>query len=155
MRSRLTFSVALPFLLLAGAPALATDYQHNFGATERTSAAFAGFQVRMNIGDRRPARPTARLQLGMAHYAGSAADGHRLERHGSALELGLSRRGRADLYLAGERVTDVQHRMGVAPLAAVALGIGALAVGTVAVVTLVNGRDPKTGCPPGVEVCTQ
>jgi hypothetical protein len=145
-----------PCLLASAQPAPAQDVQ-NFEPTYRKTVGFAGLVVRMNVQDQ-GFKPTARLGLGLTHRSSSA--GGAFQSHGfqgSALEFGLSKFGKADFYVAGQKLTDAKARFGLAPLAVAALVAGGVAVGGVALASLHNGqpRDPKTGCPKGVEVCTQ
>jgi|GEM_PF-5048272 len=156
MRYKAIAAIMAPCLLASAQPAAAQGLQ-NFESTHRKAVGFAGLVVRMNVGDRGLA-PTARLGLGLTHRA--AGDGATFQSGGfggSALEFGLSRLGKADFYVGGQRLTDAKARLGIAPLAVAALVAGGVAVGGVALASLHNGqpRDPKTGCPTGVEVCTQ
>ncbi|HEX9931395.1 MAG TPA: hypothetical protein VGB08_00970, partial [Allosphingosinicella sp.] len=132
-------ALAAPLAMLAAQPALAADDFRELGAAGSRRAGFAGIQLRMSLGEDRPAPPTARLALGVTHYG---ATGATLQR-GSftpTLELGLTRTGRADLHVAGQRLTDVQRRLGIAPVAAAIVGIAA-AGAAVMVVAASSGDD--------------
>jgi hypothetical protein len=156
MRYKVIAAMMAPCLLASAQPAVAQDIQ-NFQPTYRKTVGFAGLTVRMSVQDQE-LKSTARLGLGLTHRSTTA--GGTFQSHGfggSALELGLSKLGKADFYVAGQKLTDAKARFGLAPLAVVAVVAGGVAVGGVALASLHNGkpRDPKTGCPTGIEVCTQ
>jgi hypothetical protein len=47
---------------------------------------------------------------------------------GRTFELGLSRTGRAEFYIAGQRYSDIRTKLGIAPVGAALLAAGGLAV---------------------------
>lgn len=139
---------ALPLLAMAASPALAADDMA--GAELRGArAAFAGLNLKLALHGRGRVAPSARLAMGFSRYEGA---GHRSFQT-PAFEFGLTRSGKPELRVAGERVKDASARLGVAPGVAVAIGIGIAAGGAVVVTAM--SEEPKSPCPPGVEVCAQ
>jgi hypothetical protein len=139
---------ALPLLAMAASPALAADDMA--GAELRGArAAFAGLNLKLALDGRGRVAPSARLAMGYSRYEGA---GHR-SFQAPAFELGLTRAGKPELRVAGERVRDAGARLGVAPGVAIAIGLGIAAGG--AVVVSAMAEEPKGICPPGVEVCAQ
>ena len=116
---------------LAAPPALAAE-DFRDGATDRYRAAFAGVQFRVNLSGKRLAPPTARLTMGVTHYG---RNGQALQRgnYTSSVELGFSGRGGANLYVGGQRLSDIQQRLGIAPAAAALIAVTAVGVGAVVI----------------------
>ena len=156
MRARTTLPAAAALLMLAAQPASAADLVDDPGASRMQTGAFAGVRFRIGFGERRPEPPTARLSLGMTHFRG---DGRAEIRSlpGSTLELGITRRGRADLYIGGQRLQAIQHRFGLAPIATAVLVAGSLAAGGLAVAELAEEEDlDRVQCfLPEKELCTE
>jgi hypothetical protein len=91
---------------LAPSPCRAADDMRTPGDQGRQAAAFAGANIRLPLGGKRAARPTARLQLGMvdrSYGAGRVPAG--------GLELGLTGRGKPEMFLGGRSAGDVRQRM--------------------------------------------
>ncbi len=151
MKTALGSAAALALLALNPQPAAAAEDLRAV-ETGRNTAAFAGIRLRLDLNDSRPAIPTARLTLGLVDHDGDrGASGRRFR--GSALELGLARNGRADFYVGGQRLSDVRQRLGVAPAAAVVLGLGAVAAGAVVVSSLDEELHRKQCLLPEQELC--
>jgi hypothetical protein len=134
-------AAAAALLMLAAQPALAADLTGgDHGAIETRGAAFAGLRLRMSIGERRPEPPSARLALGMTYLQ---SDGRSMvqARSGSTLELGLTGRGSPDLYLSGQRLSAIQHRLGLAPVATALLVVGSVAASGLAVSQLTEEEE--------------
>lgn len=150
MKGKMILAATMPLLMLAAQPGhAAEDMRTADGVTQR--AAFAGVGIRMALGQSRPAVPTARLRIGMTNYSNGIRVTGGLS-DASAVELGFSGRGKMDFYVAGQRLTDIQHRLGVAPAAAALLAIGGLGLGAVAVSELVNDDTPR--CMIETPLCT-
>ena len=145
--------IALAGMALAAAPATAADLSGN-SDRELHRAGFAGIHLRMNIGDGRPAAPSARFAMGFVHHGNLAAAPGR-QFHASWLEIGLSKTKRPELYVGQQRLTDVQKRLGIAPAAAVALGLGALATGAVVVASMDDDLHRYQCLLPEKELCKE
>ena len=155
MKARTTLPAAAALLMLAAQPASAADLVDDPGASQMHTGAFAGVRFRVGFGERRPDPPTARLSLGMTHFRG---DGRAEIRSlpGSTLELGITRRGRADLYVGGQRLQAIQQRFGLAPFATAVLVVGSLAAGGLAVSELTDEDLDRVQCfLPEKELCTE
>lgn len=143
-------AAAVAFGLAAAGPASAADDRIHFANDGGHRAAFAGLTLRLSLDGERPTPPVARLRLGMTRYDGQM----RMlpDRGEGALELGLARSGRANLYFGGERVSDMGRRLGIAPGAAAAVAVAAVAVGAVAVSEL-SENDRYQCLLPEQELC--
>lgn len=98
--------------MLCAAPCMAAEDFRTFGSGERRSAAFAGANVRLELG-RKIAAPTARLQLTMTHSyedRRSAAPARRFG--GRGLELGLAQGKQPAFFLNGRDFASTQRRLG-------------------------------------------
>jgi hypothetical protein len=146
MKFRGAYVAFVPLMMLASQPALAADTQAGTGL--RQTAAFAGLSVRMGLGER-STTPVARLKLSLDQVQGGTLSGWQRV-NGQSLELGFSRKGKTELYFAGQSLSGLQQRFGIAPLTAVVVGIGALGVGAVAVSEL---ADDEPRCMIERELC--
>lgn len=93
-------------------PALA---QHvGFGPrSDPAAAASAGLNLRLELGQRGRPRPVARLGIGRIQHSRGSGELPEWSRSATpGLELGLSRRGRAELYVAGQTSARVTERLG-------------------------------------------
>jgi hypothetical protein len=161
MKGKGTPAVMAAILLSVGQPASAAQEIGHGGRAIVGTGGFAGVNVR--LGFRNGAvDPIARLRLGISHLSsdGGPASTLRLQ-HGSAVELGFSRLGGADLFVGGQKLRDMQSRFGLTPASTSLFIVGGLALGAVAVAAMAGGDSestperPRSPCPPGVEVCTQ
>jgi hypothetical protein len=155
MRKTRKVAAALAALAMAAAPAAANPADPVGGSyTARGTAGFAGINLTLR-GDRGAVVPRARLAIGFDHIIqdGSSAARARTVR-ASTVELGFSSLGKPDLYIAGQRLADVQTRLGIAPAGAALLAVGGLAVVGVAVASASGGekKPPEVVCL-GVGVC--
>ena len=138
------------------APAAAAE---NFPWTQdtvRERSAFAGASVRLPLGARRNAAPEARLGVGFHHSRHDPAGSIGATPPTMALAVGFDG-GRLELLAGGERLAQVERRLGLADSSKLLL-VGGLVAGVAAVVLLADGGDDddeEGPCPPGVEVCTQ
>ena len=119
---------SLAALMSASTPSLAApDYREGFGMSTR-NAAFIGAQARLSLGRPNPTLPVARLTAGTTNL-GLSHQGALVDRAiGSSFELGLSRAGRPDFYVGGQRYSDVKAKLGIAPVGVALLAVGGLAV---------------------------
>ena len=138
----------MPLLLLAAQPALAAEPA---GATR--TGGFAGIQLRLSLDPGKRAAPTARLRLGLSHHR-SDLRGSAQVRDGGAIELGLTRLGRPDLYVGGHSFADLRQRFRLAPAATVLVIAGGAAVGALAVNELTDDEMNRYQCfLPEKELC--
>ena len=133
------YAAATAIFMLSAQPCVAAQGLRDLGAREigsgeRRTGTFAGMNVRMALGGRAAARPTARLQLGMTHSYGNPHSGMPTQTTRLAsFELGASRAGKPALFMGGQEVGEVQKKLGIGGSTGTAL----LVVGGVAVVALV------------------
>ena len=148
MKFRGAFTAVVPLIMLGAQPAAAADNFRDAGTGPRQTAAFAGLSVRMDLGQRSTA-PVARMKLSLDQVQGTTRSGwQRMD--GQAIELGFSPKGKTELYFAGQSLTGLQQRFGIAPLTAVLVGVGALSVGAIAVSEL---ADDEPRCMIERELC--
>ena len=98
--------------MLVAQPVAAADLG-SVPSDQRRAAAFGGLKVSLPLGNRGPAKATARLQLA---YGGQLRD----SRTGSVrafsppgLELGASGKGKPMLFVGGQNAAEVERRLGV------------------------------------------
>ena len=153
MKATRTIIAALPLAMLLSQPALAAEPAGSGGTTH--TGAFAGIQLRMNLGQSKRTAPTARLRLGMTHHVGDLRSGTRAL-DGGAIELGLTRLGRPDLFVGGQSVRGIRQRYGLAPLATALVVVGGAAVSAFAVSELADEDLYKKQCLlPEKELCKE
>ena len=132
-------------MMCAASPCLAQDDMGFGHRSDQQSAAFAGVNLRLEIGRQGRPQPVARLAIGRS-YAADRSDimpGHRRSA-APGLELGLTRSGAAQLYVGGEPTSRVKERLGAngLGLSPVAIAFGVVLVGVgVLVITNLNGLD--------------
>ena len=151
MKRIFMLALVAPVTLFAAQPALGME-RFGEGATASHRGGFAGLQLKLNLGSNGRAVPTARLTMGVTHYS---ASGNLLQRgnYMPTAELGFSRRGGPEVYVAGLRLSDVQARAGIAPVAAVVAGIAAVGVGVLAVSALDDELNRYQCLLPEKELC--
>jgi hypothetical protein len=106
-------SAAIAALFLMAQPCLAADSAHNYGAQETRSAAFAGLHVRMPLGQKQRAKPTARLQLSSAYYTRDQAGAAFTIQPGSGVELGAGKGGSAALFIGGRDTAEMKEELNI------------------------------------------
>ena len=141
---RVVLISTLAAMMTAATPSLAApDYRETAGATTR-HAAFIGAQARLDLGSRKPTLPVARLTAGTTNL-GLNHQGTLMSRPiGTTFELGLSRTGRADFFVGGQRYSDMKAKLGIAPLGAALLAVGSLAVGAAVVASGSSGSSGQS-----------
>ncbi len=98
--------------MLCASPCMAAEDFRNFGAGERRSAAFAGANVRLELG-RKITAPTARLQLAMTHsYEDRQSAAPARKFGGRGLELGLGQGKQPALFLNGQEAKKPDKKLG-------------------------------------------
>lgn len=128
-------------LMTASQPAFASEAL-NVGSVQKASGAFGGLSLRLGKNNAGRLSPSARFQLATTSYEQSSSAGLRPTLQQSAFEFGLSKKGRANFYVAGQEVSGFKQRMGLTPLAT-ALVVGGLAAGAVVVAKLADDDDDE------------
>ncbi len=151
MHRLILFSALGALAMASGAPAAAQSYGNP--ALTTGNAAFIGAQARLSLGGVKPKIPTARLTAGMTNFSFDQSGARTLRTIGNTLEIGLSRAGRPDFFVGGQRYSDVRTKLGIAPLGIALLAAGGLAaVGVVAVAASESKKQPEVVCL-GIGVC--
>lgn len=119
-------------LFLIVQPCLAAGPASNFGASETRAAAFGGLQVRLPLGQKERAKPTARLQLSSAYYERERSGALVQTQRTSGLELGAGKAGKPALYLGGQDTAEMQNKLNIGGTTTTLLIVG----GVVLVVVL-------------------
>ena len=131
-------------LSLVAQPALAAEAFRDGGVREQRNGAFAGVNFKVPLGTKQRVKPSARLQL-TASREYLTDSGYRSVRP-AGLELGLSGKGKADVYVAGSRLADTERRLGLTGfddwILPVAL-LGAVVVGVVLLTDTDNDAAPQ------------
>ena len=124
-------SAAGAALMLCASPCMAAEDFRDFGSGERRSAAFAGANLRLEMG-RSVAVPTARLQLAMMHsYEDRQSPARNRKSGGRGLELGLTGFSKGALFLNGREAKPVQPKLGLGGGSTTFLIVGGVAVAVV------------------------
>jgi hypothetical protein len=96
------------------------------------------------LGSRKPTLPVARLTAGTTNL-GLNHQGTLMSRPiGTTFELGLSRTGRADFFIGGQRYSEMKARLGFAPVGAAVLALGSLVVGAAVVASGSSGSSGQS-----------
>ena len=135
MKSVAITAVAALAVTLVPTPCRAADDMRAASDQGRQSAAFAGANIRLPLGEKRGAKPTARLQLGMV----SRSSGTRPVPPGG-LELGLTGRGKPEMFLGGQSAKQMRERLNLSgsngSTATIVFGVVLLAVGILVITNL-------------------
>lgn len=136
----------IPLLITSTAPAAAAQPFPEVSTTSTRTAAFFGTRIRLSADKSGSLKPIARLAAGTTHLAFSSngAPAHR-PLASSTLELGLSAEGRPNLYMAGQRLSDVQQRLGFGPAGAALLAVGGVALLATAGAAAAGGKNDENG----------
>jgi hypothetical protein len=139
MKQKAIFAAAGALLMLGAQPCLAADDMRGFGNIERRSGVFAGASVKMPLGSRKAARPSARLQLGMRHVQQDSAGRLpvRAQQIG-LLELGGAVGGKPALFVGGRNVAEVEKRHGLIGTTGTLLLLAGVALGAYAAIKLLD-----------------
>ena len=145
------FSALTALTVSSGSAAAAQDYG-NLTPTTRT-AAFIGAQARLSLGGAKARLPVARLTARMTNL-GFDQNGALVHRAmGNTFEIGLSRTGRANFYVGGQRYSDIKAKLGIAPLGVALLAAsGIVVVGAAVVMASEDKKQPEAVCL-GIGVC--
>ena len=143
---------AAVLLALASQPAAAAgDFRE--AQVARPTAGFVGIRLRMDMGASHRAVPQARFAMGLVHH--DPVRGSALQRSTPAwLELGASRSGRPEFYVAGQRFTNLRNRLGIDRTTAAVIGVGVIAVAVAVAVSMSDDDDRQAHCQ-GVGVCPE
>lgn len=145
MRARFAGAFLAASILVAQ-PCLAAEDFRDAGSGQRRSAGFAGASLRLPLGAARPAKPTARLQLGLRHDVSDNRGGSLGRESRSALfELGVTRFAKPAFYVGGRDVDAARRRLGIGNgtgWVVPALIIGAVVVGVVLLTDPTSDAEP-------------
>jgi hypothetical protein len=100
MKINATSAATALAVALAPIPCRAAEDIRTTAAPARQPAAFAGASIRLPLGQKDRARPVARLRAGIVDPGSRAG-----------LELGLTRRGKPEMFVAGHSASAVRERM--------------------------------------------
>jgi hypothetical protein len=131
-------------LILMVQPSLAAASTSNFGTGETRTAAFAGVQVRMPLGQKERAKPVARLQLSSAYYtrqrSGAFVQTHRT----TGLELGIGNGSKPAVYIQGRDAAEVKQQLNLSGTTTTLLIVGGVVL-VVVILAAVAGATPTAG----------
>ena len=80
------------------------------GVDERRTSAFAGLNVRMELGGAKPAKPFARMQLTSSYHVRDARTGSLQTLKAQGLEFGAAQNGAPTFYLNGQSTSQLKER---------------------------------------------
>ena len=126
-------------LSITSQPVLAADAFRDFGGHEQRNGAFAGFNLKVPLGTRAAARPSARFQLTTVHEHRSLS-GVRSYRP-AGFEFGLTAKGKPDMFVGGARLADTEKRLGLTGGTDWLLPVALLGAVIVGVVLLTDGDN--------------
>lgn len=129
-------------LLLMVQPCLAA--QNNFAAPETRTAAFAGLQLRLPLGQKERAKPVARLQLSSAYYAHTRSGAFVQTHRPSGVELGAGKAGKPALYIGGQGTAEIEKKLNVGGSSSTLLIVGGVLL-VVLVLAAVASAQPTPG----------
>jgi hypothetical protein len=135
----------------AANPCLAQDQMRFAQQPAQERGAFAGVNLRLDLGSRERPKPVARLAIGPA-FERNAGDGilpTRSRAPDAGFEFGLSRSGRAELHVAGQPAARLSERLGAKGdlLSPPVIVFGVLLIG-VGILVLSSSGDVGTVFPP-------
>lgn len=134
--------------VLTAQPCVAATDRHFSEATPARSSAFAGLSVRLPLGQAKPAKPVARLQLTTAFSVRDARTGLVRSSKANGLELGALRSGKPALYLNGRSAAEYKTKLGVSGTTKTVLIVGGLLlVGVVVLAAAAGGSGLGDTCP--------
>jgi hypothetical protein len=120
-------------------PCFAQDNM-SFAHSEQRTGAFAGVNLRLELGQHRRAKPVARIALGLARETGGGAASDTRRNSIPTLELGLKKSGGPELFIAGQPTARVNERLGARGLrlspVEIVFGVTLLAVGVLVITSL-------------------
>ena len=131
-------------LSLVSQPVLAAEAFRDGGVRGQRTGAFAGVNFKVPLGTKQRVKPSARLQLTTSRDS-ITDSGYRSVRP-AGLELGLTDKGRADVYLGGNRLSDTEKKLGLTGFGDWVLPVALLAAVVVGVVLLTdtdNDAEPQ------------
>ena len=134
-----TWLVAAAAASMLSQPVLAAEAFRDTGALETRKGAFAGLNLKVPLGTREAAKPSARLQLTTSYNQRSAA-GMRSYRP-AGLELGLTGKGQPEMFVGGVRLAETERRLGLTGSNDWILPVALLGAVIVGVVLLTDGSN--------------
>lgn len=148
MMRKLGAPAAAALFMMMSAPCMAADDRLGWGPREQRAAAFAGANVRLPLGGKVRANPTARLQLTTIRSYQNGQSGNLthsssvVPRQHVGLELGLESGTKPELFVGGQSTSLVRERLQMAGLADPTLGtIFAVALVAVGVLVITSFPD--------------
>ena len=120
-------------LFLMVQPCLAADTANSSNTYESRKAAFAGLQVRLPLGQRKRAKPTARLHLSSDQYVRGPSGAFVPMRRTPVLELGAGKTGKPTFYIAGQDSAEMQQKLNIGGTTTTLLIVGGVLLALVVV----------------------
>ena len=150
MKFGVSYAIASAAMLVAQ-PCLAAPDAGDPRYADRQTGAFAGAQLKLALGSKERAVPTARLQLGMTQrYQGHGATAPSRSFNVSALELGVTGTGRPMLLVGGQDTSALKRRLGMnGSNNSTLLIAGGVALAVVAVLVITREKEGSEPCIPG------
>jgi hypothetical protein len=137
---------AVAAMICMANPCLA-QAQTGFDTRPEQSSAFAGLNLRLELGRGSQPTPTARLTVNRMHdWRRTDLPVSQSRDAGPGLELGLTRTGRAELHVGGQPMKRVKERLGADDLGNpvwIVGGIVLLAVGVLVITNLNSLSDDE------------
>jgi hypothetical protein len=141
MKTVLRGLLAASAMICLTTPCLAQDVTSFAHSTDQRTGAYGGVNLRLEFGRNRRPTPVARIAVGLTQEARASGDASARRNAVPALEVGLTRSGGPELFVAGQSTARIEQRLG-----ARGLGLGPVeivfAVALTAVTILVvSGLD--------------
>lgn len=130
------------FFLIAQ-PCWAAGPTVGLSSSESRVAAFVGFKLRLPLGQKEHAKPTARLQLTSAYYARESSGALAQSRRSPGIEFGAGKTGQPALYIQGRDSAEMQKRLNMDGTTTLLIAGGVLLV--VVVLAAAASATPKPG----------
>ena len=143
---KVTWIAAAAAASLVSQPVLAAEAFRDGGVREQRTGAFAGVNFKVPLGSKQRVKPSARLQLTTSRE--SITDGGYRSVRPAGLELGLTGKGEADVFLGGNRLSDTDRKLGLTGMGDWVLPVALLAAVVVGVVLLTESEQELPNPPP-------
>ena len=120
-------------LFLMVQPCLAADTANNSNTYESRKAAFAGLQVRLQLGQKKRAKPTARLYLSTDQYVRGPSGAFVPMRRMPVLELGAGKAGKPAFFIAGQDSAEMRQKLNIGGTTTTVLIVGGVLLALIVV----------------------
>jgi hypothetical protein len=110
--------------MLAVQPCAAAEDIRDGGLRERQVSAFAGVNLRIPIGGKQAARPSARLQLTAASTVRDLRSGSTTTTRAHGFEVGAGEKGGPAFFMGGEETAEMGTKLGIGGSTTTAIVIG-------------------------------